>query len=382
MADHTTMPPPPPEPEPESEPNTEEKKEETKKEEEVENLKGKGKDTGEETCEICQCEFTVEGDSGQGLCCPNSHYLCSECTGVFINSCMSDLKTSFPPKCSICKVEIPPTKFEMHLNDHQADELRTHAAFNALLPGDVMMRCDNENCPYFEIRVDNPVIWCCPVCGEGKCLVCNKAVKYVEDHEDMDEETQQAIENHLIICANRREPKSVIDEALESGSTMPCPECKLQGRKDDSCTHMSCPRCDTSWCYVCGLSLQDCDKADPGEGRPTDNIYLHNRNWRSNANRCPMYLTEIPDVDSRWGNPANVDDQACLDYFHRIRTIKKLQEAREQLGHEAFAQLYAEFPSISNSGYPYDEVVETDVSTLIERVDEDDDGDDGDESDY
>ena len=61
------------------------------------------------------------------------------------------------------------------------------------------------------------------------------------------------------------------------GSMMHCPTCELAGMKDDACTHMRCPRCSTSWCYVCGLSVTDCDKSRPEVGRPADDIFLHNR---------------------------------------------------------------------------------------------------------
>ena len=55
---------------------------------------GKGKEATarEETCVICQCEFTVAGDGGAGLCCPASHYMCHECAGIFCQSVVGDLE--------------------------------------------------------------------------------------------------------------------------------------------------------------------------------------------------------------------------------------------------------------------------------------------------
>jgi hypothetical protein len=62
----------------------------------------KGKQqTKEETCSICQCEFTFESLEAAGsLCCPGLHFMCAECTGVFATSVVSDLETSYTPKCS------------------------------------------------------------------------------------------------------------------------------------------------------------------------------------------------------------------------------------------------------------------------------------------
>jgi hypothetical protein len=100
-----------------------------------------GDDDREEMCAICQCEFTVDGDSGtylvllvsgslgplplveismssprtpcdsyhglagEGLKCPGFHFMCSECAGVFVSSVLGDLDVSFPPKCPICRCE-------------------------------------------------------------------------------------------------------------------------------------------------------------------------------------------------------------------------------------------------------------------------------------
>ena len=59
--------------------------------------KGKRMDEREEECSICMCEFTVRGDSGVGLRCPSSHFMCSECTGVYVKSVLGDLQTGYPP---------------------------------------------------------------------------------------------------------------------------------------------------------------------------------------------------------------------------------------------------------------------------------------------
>ena len=81
---------------------------------------------------------------------------------------------------------------------------------------------------------------------------------------------------------------------------MICPGCKLAGRKDDACTHMTCTKCITEWCYVCGLDVKSCDKEAPREGGRVNDIYLHNKDWEINEKRCPMYLTKILEVDLHW----------------------------------------------------------------------------------
>jgi len=80
-------------------------------------------------------------------------------------------------------------------------------------------------------------------------------------------------------------------------------------------------------CLVLRIDVKMCDKAAPRDGRPADDIFLHNQDWEANPARCPMYLTQILEVDlhwlsDRWQETATdadfEDDEKCLDYFHRF----------------------------------------------------------------
>merc|ERR1712238_633384 len=61
------------------------------------------------------------------------------------------------------------------------------------------------------------------------------------------------------------------------------------------------------------------------------------------------------------------DDEKCLDHFHRFRTIKMLQEGREEVGNATFDQAFGYFDSIKNSGYTVEEIISTGTDTLIDR---------------
>ena len=52
-----------------------------------------------------------------------------------------------------------------------------------------------------------------------------------------------------------------------------------------------------------------------------------------------MYLTNICDIDQSWPE----DEDECLEYFHRIRSLKYLRQAYEQLGPEIIEQLNEQF---------------------------------------
>lgn len=61
------------------------------------------------------------------------------------------------------------------------------------------------------------------------------------------------------------------------------------------------------------------------------------------------------------------DDEKCLDYLHRFRTIKLLQEVLHKTGKKAFISVFIEFDSTKNCGYTYADVVSTCTDKLIDR---------------
>lgn len=61
------------------------------------------------------------------------------------------------------------------------------------------------------------------------------------------------------------------------------------------------------------------------------------------------------------------DDEKCLDYLHRFRTIKLLQEVLHKTGKKAFISVFIEFDSIKNCGYTCADVISTCTDELIAR---------------
>ena len=290
--------------------------------------------------------------------------MCNECSGIWVNSVMNDLDTSFPP--ALFSQDL----FVRQLTSSQQNTFKTHVARTALKEGEELIEC--KECGLFEVVVTNdPVLWWCPHCHCGACRVCNKDLPTGAKKYDIDKSPHKK-------CAQLREPKRLIEQAIEEGSKMRCPGCQLAGRKDDACTHMTCTKCSTEWCYVCGLDVASCDKAAPRDGGTIDDIYLHNRDWEINEKRCPMYLTMILEVDLHWlgenweENATNEDfedDEKCLDYLHRFRTIKLLQDVLEKIGKSLFVNAFVEFDSIKNCGYTVSEVISTCTDQLIDRRD-------------
>ena len=87
-----------------------------------------------------------------------------------------------------------------------------------------------------------------------------------------------------------------------------------------------------------------------------------------------MYLTQILEVDPAWlgedwdeSQGEEVDDDTCLAFFHRRRTIKLLQGVRDDIGDDVFQQAWLHFDSIRNAGFDLGDVLSRSDIPLINR---------------
>lgn len=138
---------------------------------------------------------------------------------------------------------------------------------------------------------------------------------------------------------------------------------------------MTCVSCSTVWCYLCGLSVEECDKAPRTGGEP---IYGHNQGWETNSRRCPMYIGMIARVDEDWnleeevaGEDGSVDmeqvEEKCLDKFHKWRALKQLSALRAELGPEKWNLLRETFPAVRNCGFTDQEIATAGEMPLFNR---------------
>ena len=306
------------------------------------------------SCAICQDDLSTHGVLCKG---EQQHKLCNDCSKNFVSSEMANLRLeAFPPTCSFCQSEMSLPSFEHYLDENQrVSFLQTSLAHSLQNNVDeAIAQC--PHCTYFETHKQHASFIYCkrPQCGKFSCMHCFKECSQIADaaqggQEALDQALQLSMESHLVGCAVWQTELGtsckLFDEALSAGQK--CPRCKLGGVKDDACTHMTCANCQTVWCYVCGLDVasDECDKApDDGSGdsRPE---YRHNKEWHSNERRCPMYLTEIHDLDPSWP----VEEADALEHLHRQQTLRRLRAAYDRIGPEAYAQLVEAAPRYGSS---------------------------------
>ena len=292
-------------------------------------------------CESCMDD--IRDNDALKLTCQSGHILCGECSAVYCESIMAEgaLAVLPNPKCSICRAPIPAVAFERCLKPEQYSQYLSYVAVQNLQEGESLFSC--VNCQYSEIRVDSPPLFFCqhPGCQTVHCGGCKKKFPPLDEEDDDDDafaEGQNERVRHLM-CHELRAEKAAFDKAMAAGNGMPCPGCGVIGRKDGMCTHMSCSGCSTVWCYLCGLSVDDCDKAVRSGAAAEEPIYGHNENWKDHPTRCPMYISQIAEVDDDWDLVGQAEDEdgsydeeyleeLCLNKFHKWRALQELKVCR------------------------------------------------------
>lgn len=312
------------------------------------NVVTKSKDgTAEETC--ISCMDTIKELDALKLTCQSSHTLCGECSAVYSESTLAQGIEGILPflKCSICRGQISSTLFERTLKPEQMSTYLTFVAIGTLGDGERLLSC--VSCKYSEVHLDDPPLFFCrnELCGLVHCVECKTAFPALDGDEAEDNEDDTAFfleqarrEKHLMCHALRKE-KVKFDDAMAKGNGMACPgpNCGIIGRKDGMCTHMTCNSCQTIWCYLCGLSVDQCDKSPRPSGI---SIYGHNQDWQTNPARCPMYISDLGEVDEEWDLVHEVADNdeefdqeelelACLEKFHKWLALKQLNVRKSAL---------------------------------------------------
>ncbi|CAF1541103.1 unnamed protein product [Rotaria sp. Silwood1] len=320
---------------------------------------------------ICgACGNELEPDHS-GIQCVQGHHFCTECSANIVRLFFSEPQNYIPLRCVQCHIDLNPSVFERQLTLEQIDfyhqnMLRFVWSKDFLEEGERLDYC--PFCTFAAIRnINASHIFFCqhPQCLKVSCLICRKACPKFQNDYGTDDELDE-MEKHFK-CAELANDKHIVDQYLESGQKIACPKCGLAGMKDDACTHMTCPTCSQLWCYFCGKKVEDCERARDG----TNGIFDHNHNWNCNPNRCPMYFTQICDIDDRWPD----DEEQCLVMFHRNRSLCLLREVYQKLGKERMDELDHHFNIISTCGFTLEEILNEDLTLIkypdnIERSDD------------
>lgn len=299
------------------------------------------KETPKETCMGC---VRHHPETDLELTCDRGHLIAGDCLQNFLTTSLSreNWDTSMPLRCPLCSTgHTPyyPGAVTAILTEAQAALYSQADVQLGMLDGEVLVGC--PFCANAEIypKDDVAVMFHCQSadCMKHSCTVC---------FQEFAPTCATAAMHHLVVCDVFKEIYNDISDVVRKGTTNGCPECGCAGQKDDNCAHMTCGRCQTQWCYSCGLSSAQCN-LDRGSVWPIG----HSVNWQTNPQRCPIYLREFSEVNASWGDTPESE----LTFYHRYKTMRLLSSAVAKWGRPKIIELLQHFPG-ALGGYSIDEV--------------------------
>lgn len=186
-------------------------------------------------CEICRCE--VESELFISSC--DKHEFCSDCLFVYLSNELPKYSKKLRCPGIYCS-----NSFNVNLlkrivkSDSRFNLLAHHLAninrFCKLEEG------NHSECPFQDCGYLNKQPWFrkmlrCAKCSKSYCFFCRK-----ETH------------SNQLCLADRKENLSKLKS---NGRLVYCPGCSIPVEKADGCNSMSCIRCLTKFCWLCGWKI-------------------------------------------------------------------------------------------------------------------------------
>jgi hypothetical protein len=126
------------------------------------------------------------------------------------------------------------------------------------------------------------------------------------------------MDSHLCKVDHVEDLYNEVLSVLAEAATRKCPSCGCVGLKDLACTHITCDKCATRWCYHCEKTL-----AQLGNDFGRHNQW--NINSADDAGVCPMYL-QYKYGENRVGDRFDGDPGKALEKYHRMLQEKAIEK--------------------------------------------------------
>ncbi|XP_076470745.1 ranBP-type and C3HC4-type zinc finger-containing protein 1-like isoform X2 [Babylonia areolata] len=195
------------------------------------------------TCPICFDDI----DAGQGV-------VLRDCLHQFCRSCLTDTVRLTEEAVLKCPYQDDSYKCDALLQDRDVRALVPEQVYEKYLRRSLDVaesqasnsyHCKTPDCRGWCLYEDLVNFFRCPVCQQENCLTC-RAI-----HQGMN--CKQYQDDLRIRAANDKaalQTQVMLQEMLDKGEAMPCPQCEVIVQKKDGCDWIRCSICKTEICWV------------------------------------------------------------------------------------------------------------------------------------
>ena len=202
---------------------------------EEEEIAEKKKREEEEKMVDCCCCFTPVPFI-EMVQCPEGHLICRRCVEMSIETALGEGRVRTECPCvDSCSSKISMRELERILPNKLLKRLNETESLNAVAEVNIPGLRTCWRCGYKIIDEDEDSPFVCPKCNEKTCKKCEKKYHQGRTCEEAD-----------------LDPNRIVEKKMSEAIVKQCPKCHTQFIKDEGCNHMTCPRCRTEFCYLCG----------------------------------------------------------------------------------------------------------------------------------
>lgn len=193
-------------------------------------------------CSICMDDVA----QGEGVMLRDClHLFCKECLiGTITNS--EDPEVRCPHNDGFaCPAIITMQEIEELLPHEEYGKYLSKSLHTAERGAKDSFHCRSANCAgwcFYEDDVNNFI---CPICGRNNCLTC-KAIHPDQTCKDYQDDLRIRAENDDAA----KKTQAVLDELINKGEAMYCPQCKVILQKKQGCDWMRCTMCRCEICWA------------------------------------------------------------------------------------------------------------------------------------
>ena len=197
-----------------------------------------------ETFECVVCFLDIEPGDGVVL---------RECLHTFCRLCLAAaIEHSDAPKVK-CPFKDDNYSCDMDLLEREIKELVSSAVYlkhqkksmkeaEANIKG--AFHCKTPDCAGWTVIEDNVNIYKCPLCKRTNCITCQAI------HDGMDCKQYQQYTLNEATDENSKKTKEWIDDLVNKGEALTCPNCQVLLLKKWGCDWVRCTYCRTEICWV------------------------------------------------------------------------------------------------------------------------------------